>query len=156
MATKSQPQSIEQLLIELNVIENGDRLLVVGAHHEVRHWGAAADVNSLGRLESYSEIPDEIRADVTVVVDQLEHMNKDAGAHLLSRLRDVHSRRVLLILTDDDWSREELLALGYLQIERPSQDERLFLHDPAQFHEPREWNNPSDWAHPENFKKRRW
>ena len=94
------------------------------------------------------------RADLGVVFDQIEHMEKMESRHLLGRLRDQHCRRVLLHCGTALFSIQDLLALGY--IEHPSEYGRLFLHDPEQFFERREWNTPDKWAHPENFKKNRW
>ena len=109
---------------------------------------------------SANELSGEVRVNIAVVVGQLERMSKHDGTHLLSRLRDLISQRVLLVLRGADWPSDDLLALGYLQIKsknkRSSSDERLFLFDPDQFHEPRIWNNTTNWANPENFNRYRW
>ena len=94
------------------------------------------------------------RADLGLVFDQIEHMDRAESTHLLSRLRDQHCRRVLLQCETTMFTKQDLLALGY--IEQPSEYGRLFLHDPERFFERREWNTPDKWAHPENFKKNRW
>lgn len=118
--------------------------------------GHDAEVLRLGRIESADDIPAAVRADVALVVDQLEHMSKFEGAHMLARLRDIHCGRVVLILADDAWEPVELLALGFIQVQRPAACGRVYLFDPDRFNEQREWNNPSDWANPENFRKYRW
>lgn len=96
------------------------------------------------------------RADLGIVFDQLEHMDKEEAVHLLSRLRDHLCRRVLLHCADEVHAKQELFALGFIQQKRPSEEGHFFLFDPEIFFERREWNTPSKWAHPENFKKYRW
>lgn len=96
------------------------------------------------------------RADLGIVFNQLEHMEKNEGAHLLSRLRDQYCRRVLLHLSGEMLADQELLALGYIKQDSPPGEGELFLFDPDLFFERRDWNSPEKWANPENFKKYRW
>jgi Family of unknown function (DUF6231) len=107
-------------------------------------------------IASSAEIGARTRTDLAVVVDQLEHMPHEEAVVLLARLRDIHSQRVLLLLDDGGWDREELRALGYLQFRRRAAGKSVYLFDPDLFHEPREWNNPANWANPDNFGKFRW
>ena len=147
---------IRELLQALKLFTSGQQMLIVGAAGDDGESAQAHDAITLGMVDSASDIPEEIRVDVSVVVNQIEHMSKNDGAQLLSRLRDLISHRTLLILRGADWATDELLALGYQEIKRPSGDERYFLFDPDQFYQPRAWNNASGWAHPENFGKFRW
>lgn len=96
------------------------------------------------------------RADLGMVFNQLEYMEKNEGVYLLSRLRDQYCRRVVVYCSIETHSAQELLALGYIEQESPSGDGRLFLYDPELFFERRDWNSPEKWANPENFKKFRW
>ncbi len=96
------------------------------------------------------------RADLSIVFDQLEHMEKTEGVHLLSRLRDQHSSRVLLHCADQTHSRQELMALGFIEQQLPSSDGRFFQFVTDLFFPRRAWNTPDKWANPENFKKYRW
>ena len=107
-------------------------------------------------IKSIDEIESPERADVGIVFNQLEHMRRTDAMHLLSRLRDQHCRKVLVYITSDIFSEQELLALGYIKQERPSSDGRYFLFDPELFFETRDWNTPANWAHPGNFNKNRW
>jgi hypothetical protein len=115
-----------------------------------------SSVEWLCHVYSAEDIVAVERADLSVVFDQIEHMEKADGVQLLSRLRDQHSRRVLLHCSDQAHSNQELLALGYIEQKRPSIDGRFFLFDPDLFFERRDWNTPARWANPENFKKYRW
>ena len=107
-------------------------------------------------IRSVDEIDSSERADVGIVLNQIEHMRRTDAMHLLSRLRDQHCRKVLVSITEDVFSDQELLALGYIKQQRPSLDGRFYLFDPELFFEKREWNTPESWAHPDNFDKSRW
>ena len=151
---------IGELLQQLDLVEPGQCVLIVGTVDEDQGFLRNHDVIQIGRVGSATEISDEIRVDIAVVVDQVECMSKNDGMHLLSKLRDLTSTRVLLLLSCDNWTSGELLALGFQEIRRkvkcPSINERLYLFDPNDFHESREWNNTANWANPENFNKFRW
>lgn len=149
-------RDVIELLQELGLLHEGQQMLFIGVE-------SAADENGVIGLHSVkdaSELALDIRVNIAVVVGQLERMSPEDGTHLLSRLRDIISERVLLVLRRDGWHSDELRALGYMQIgqqeKRSSIDERLFLFDPDQFNEPRVWNNATNWANPKNFKKFRW
>lgn len=151
---------IDELLRQLELVEPEQRVLVVGAEIENQDFPRNHDIIQIGRVGSAAEISDEIRVDIAVVVDQVECMSKTDGMHLLSKLRDLTSTRVLLLLHSEIWTSGELLALGFQEIQqqakRSSIDGRLYLFDPNDFHEPREWNNTDNWANPENFNMFRW
>jgi hypothetical protein len=151
---------IDEILRQLGLVESRQRVLLVGAVFEDKDIPHNHDIIQVGHVGSASEISDEIRVDIAVVVDQVECMSKTNGMHLLSKLRDLTSTRVLLLLSCDNWTSGELLALGFQEIQqqakRPSNDGRLYLFDPNDFHESREWNNTVNWANPENFNKFRW
>ncbi len=147
----------------LEAVDEG--LLIVGSVASDASNCAGANIIQIGRVVNASDVDGKLRADLAIVADQVEHMTKESGIHLLSRMRDLIARRVLLIVRGDAWAVDELLALGYLQVDyprpeqnekRPSIDGRYFLYDPNRFHEPREWNNSRDWANPSNFDKYRW
>ena len=153
-------RAIEELLQQLDKIESDKRVLIIGALGDDRGTSKNHEIIQIGCITSAAEVDNEIRADIAVVVNQLESMSKSDGTHLLSKLRDLISNRVLLLFRGDGWTSGELLALGYQQIQqkekRPSKDGRCYLYDPNYFHEPREWNNKANWANPENFNKYRW
>jgi hypothetical protein len=107
-------------------------------------------------LSGADDLPHTLRATIGVVVAPLEYLSRKRAEQLLSRLRDVHCNKVLLFDSGCEWSREELRALGYLEVDRPLNDGRCYIFDPDAFNEAREWNNPTDWANPQNFRKYRW
>lgn len=132
--------------------------MLVGAEEYAAEMSDFGEVAVAGRVTSARELGDDVRADLAVVIDQIESMPRDEAAYLLCRLRDVLCRRVLLVVRDEDerWPGAELLALGFLELKRTAGDRRFYLFDPALFNEPRDWNNASNWANPENFDRYRW
>ncbi len=115
-----------------------------------------SSVTWLCHVHSAEDVVAVERADLSIVFDQLEHMQKDDGVHLISRLRDRHSKRVLLHCAVQVHSKQELMALGFIEQKHSSSDGRIFLFDPDLFFQRRDWNSPDKWANPENFKKYRW
>lgn len=107
-------------------------------------------------LTGSDELPRDLRAQLGIVVAPREFMSRRSVEQLLSRLRDVHCEKILLFDIDARWSADDMRALGYLEVKRPSNGGCCYLFDPDVFNQPREWNNPSDWANPENFRKYRW
>jgi hypothetical protein len=120
------------------------------------------EIPDAGELDAYEtltgpgDLPQALRAQLGIVIAPLEYMPRTNAEQLLSRLRDVHCDRVLLVDTGSGFCADALRALGYLEIRHPSADGCCYLFDPDMFSQPREWNNPSDWANPENFRKYRW
>jgi hypothetical protein len=165
MTLTTSVNDIFDLVQDLGLAAVDQQMLIIGSVTSDTNKIESTNVVQLGQVASASDIDGKLRVDLVVVADQIEHMTRESGTHLLSRLRDLVGRRVLLIVRGDAWAADELLALGYQQVsllqaeqneERPSIDGRYFLHDPKRFHEPREWNNSSDWANPQNFNKYRW
>ena len=107
-------------------------------------------------LSGPDDLPKTLRVALGIVVSPLDFMARTVAEQLLSRLRDIHCEKVVLIDTSDGWTPEDLRALGYLEVGQAWADRRCYLFDPDVFNRPREWNNPSNWANPENFRKYRW
>ena len=154
------PQELRSVLAAL-ITQNQDNHFLVVSRSETRltpeqYFPDDSLVEWLGDIRSVGDMGAIERADLTIVFDQLEHMEKAEGVHLLSRLRDHHCKRILLHCADRVHSKQELLALGFVEQQRSSQGGRFFLFDPDLFFERRDWNTPDKWAHPQNFKKYRW
>ncbi|MCK5325235.1 MAG: hypothetical protein KAJ57_04480 [Woeseiaceae bacterium] len=154
MKTPSSPPDLALILDAFGLDVRGLEILSIVSPSQ--DFPGAAAVHELKELRHADGIPQTLRADLGIVVGQLETMTRFEGMQLLSRLRDIHCTRVLLVYEGNEWSRDELLALGYLESKRPSGDGRCYLFDPDLFNQPRDWNNPSNWANPENFRKYRW
>lgn len=151
---------LPQIFREFSEQRAGTRFMVVCRSRSRRKHDKFLPKNSVCtwyfNIESIDEIESPVRADVGVVLNQIEHMRRTDAMHLISQLRDQHCRKVLVSMTEGVFSDQELLALGYIKQERPSSDGQFYLFDPDLFFEKREWNTPENWAHPDNFNKSRW
>lgn len=107
-------------------------------------------------VSSPDDLPQALRTQLGIVVTPLDYMPHTNAEQLLSRLRDVHCEKVLLVDEGSGWNPDALRSLGYLGVERSPGSARCYLFDPDMFNQEREWNNPSDWANPHNFRKYRW
>jgi hypothetical protein len=145
---------IASILDDLGLVDRDTSLVTIGsADISVPH---ANIVEAYDALSGPDDLPKNLRAALGIVVTPLDFMARSAAEQLLSRLRDIHCEKVVLIDTNGGWTSEELRALGYLEVGQPTADLRCYLFDPDAFNQPREWNNPSDWANPQNFRKYRW
>lgn len=83
---------------------------------------------------------------------------------LLSRLRDVYARKVLVIVSSGldrgPWTRRSLIGLGFTPYGEAvdAAGERLCLYqfDIATYKTTPEWLSPDNWANPELWDKYRW
>lgn len=146
--------SIASLLDDLGIDARNGSVVTVGASS--RQAPGAGNVRVLDEVSGPDDLPKAMRADLGVVYKPLDSMPPRHAEQLLSRLRDVHCERVLLVDSGTGLDPDVLRSLGYLEIERSPVEGRCYLFDPDVFNEPREWNNPSDWANPHNFRKYRW
>ena len=145
---------IASILDDLGLVYGDTSLVTIGsADITVPH---ADIVEAYDALSGPDDLPKTLRVALGIVVSPLDFMVRSAAEQLLSRLRDIHCEKVVLIDTSGGWTPEELRALGYLEVGQPTADLRCYLFDPDAFNQPREWNNPSDWANPQNFRKYRW
>ena len=146
--------SITPILDDLGIDARNISIVTIGIPEP--EAPAVGEVDAYETLTGPGDLPQTLRAQLGIVVAPLEYMPHTNAIQLLSRLRDVHCKRVLLVDTGSGFSTDALRSLGYLELRGPSIDGRCYMFDPDVFNEPREWNNPSDWANPENFRKYRW
>ena len=145
---------IASILHDLGLVSGDTSLLTIGiADIDVPD---AEVIKAYDALSGPDELPKTLRVALGLVVSPLDFMPRRHAEQLLSRLRDVHCEKVVLVDTNGAWTPEELRPLGYLEAGQPASGLRCYLFDPDAFNQPREWNNPSDWANPENFRKYRW
>lgn len=154
------PQQLPSVLEEFGMAGRESTYLVVSRTEPPlplkQSFPGGSSVEWLCHVYSAEDVVAVNRADLSIVFDQLEHMQKEEGVHLLSRLRDQFSIRVLLHCTSQIHSKQDLMALGYMEQRCPSIDGRFYLFDPELFFPRRDWNTPDEWANPANFKKYRW
>ena len=145
---------IASLLDDLGLVQRSTSLVTIGSADIT--VPQADVVMAYDALSGPDDLPKTLRAALGIVVSPLDFMARRAAEQLLSRLRDIHCEKVVLIDTSGGWTPEELRALGYLEVGQARADRRCYLFDPDAFNQPREWNNSSNWANPENFRKYRW
>jgi hypothetical protein len=148
------PLALAPILDELGLDLRGLDVLSLGVPAPA--FADGTNVKFLDYVKCVADLDTDLRAHVGVVVGQLETMAHEDGVNLLSRLRDVHCKKVLLLVDGEEWTRVELLALGYQEVKRPPSGGRCYLCDAEFFDQPRDWNNATNWANPENFRKYRW
>lgn len=102
--------------------------------------------------------------DLVFVAGVVEHLPKAEAVTLLGRLRDLHTRRLYLLVPlgtawpghASVWEQNDLIALGMEQVgvcaeaERPLQLYKFDLHT---YKRTPEWFNSKYWAHPELWDK---
>ncbi len=145
---------LASLLDDLGLVTRDISLITIGAD-----GGAVPGADVVHACEALSgpdDLPRTLRVALGIVIAPLDFMTRKKTEQLLSRLRDIHCEKVLLVDTDGGWKPEELRPLGYLETSKPQAGVRCYLFDPDAFNQPREWNNSSNWANPENFRKYRW
>jgi hypothetical protein len=104
-----------------------------------------------------------MRFDLAVVANTLEHLDRKTGGILLSRLRDLHARRFVVLVPlgncwenlQSYWQTADLLGYGmtimarYRVADKPLQ---LYHYAIESYKTTPEWFNSHHWAHPEHWK----
>ena len=93
-----------------------------------------------------------------VLVAGLQALPRGDGEVLLSRLRDLYARRVLVtVVLDGEWQRNDMTAFGFTQLARIDEHlGTLFGFDIATYKTTPDWLNPRYWANPEMWDKAWW
>ena len=104
--------------------------------------------------------------DFTYVSGTVEFMEKDRAMVLLSRLRDLSSRYLALLVSIGEgagqistWTSSDLLALGMVcrgSYHCQGRPLHLYTFDLATYKFTPDWFNPKHWAHPERWDKDWW
>jgi len=105
--------------------------------------------------------------DLALVSHVLEHMDKVTAGMLISKLRDLHSARlVMLVAMEPDspghlshWHEGELFGYGLVHIGALGEDDapmQIYAFDIATYKITPDWLNSKYWANPELFGKYWW
>jgi hypothetical protein len=105
--------------------------------------------------------------DFGIVADCIEHIDKANAEHLLARLRDIHTKRLLVVVPlgkhwanhSSHWEESELLALGFILKAKITGGERpvhVYAFDIDSYKTTPEWLNNKYWANPELWDKYWW
>ncbi len=131
------PQHLPSILAEFGKPGEDSNYLVISRTEPPlplkQSFPDGSSVEWLCHVHSAADVVAVKRAHLSIIFDQLEHMEKEQGVHLLARLRDQYSDRVLLHCRDQMHSDQELMALGFIKQKRPSSGGQLFLFVPENF-----------------------
>lgn len=96
--------------------------------------------------------------DLAVVAGTLECLTSADAGKLLSRLRDLHTKRFLALvrLTPGGWSNTDLIAYGMKRCGRFEDGYALYRFNIYDYKDTPDWLNARYWAHPERWGKERW
>jgi hypothetical protein len=131
-----------------------------------------AEVASIADSEPLAHIEALGRQDLALVVNALEFMDKPTARVLVSRLRDLYSRCLIVIIrlagpasmTHSDWVETDLLALGLKQMGLKQIGVRdnapgtlgIYEFNIKDYKLNPDWLNAKYWANPELWEKYRW
>lgn len=104
------------------------------------------------------------RFDVVFVGGVLEHLNKQRAAELISRLRDMHTKRLYVLVPmgkmwlehTSHWEQNDLIAFGMELVNVYAENGwpfHLYKFDLHSYKGVPEWFNSKSWAHPELWDK---
>lgn len=86
-----------------------------------------------------------------------ENLSDEDAAVVLSRVRDLHAARVLLLTPSRGAIRADLLALGMERVHTGDGGEHaLYAFDLGHYKRTPDWLSARHWAHPELWGKYRW
>ncbi len=84
-------------------------------------------------------------------------LDKAEALALVAHLRDIQSQCLLWVIESrSQWCRQDLLALGFHQLDQAKDGSQLFGFDIDNYKTTPDWLNPKHWANPERWNKKRW
>lgn len=107
------------------------------------------------------------RYDLALAANILEGLAPASAGRLIAALRDLHGRRLYLLVPMgtgwrgqiSHWRATDLIAYGLRESGRyevEGKPVRLYRHDLYDYKQTPDWLNPRHWAHPELWDKYRW
>lgn len=102
--------------------------------------------------------------DVAVLRNTLEYLDKTRAGIVISRLRDLYSRRLLALVPIDSngdplqsaWRDADLIAYGMTQLAAYPDGRHLYEYNILNYKNVPDWLNAKNWANPELWDKYRW
>ena len=121
----------------------------------------SADIESLWKLNQ--------RFDVAIVIDLFEHIEKNKGMQVLSRLRDVLSPQYCICLplsrtaNGDSWHLTDLFSFALsrvsnyqIEVDGKTKELGLFKYNINDYKKTPDWLNADNWANPQMWGKYWW
>ncbi|RLK50528.1 hypothetical protein DFR31_0430 [Alkalispirillum mobile] len=96
--------------------------------------------------------------DVAVLSGVLEGLGQRDASGLLARLRDLHARRIILLVDHGQcgWTKLDITALGLTRLQDWDKTHALYGFDIDTYKTTPDWLNPDYWANPELWDRHRW
>jgi len=104
--------------------------------------------------------------DVAVLRNTLEYLDKTQAGIVISRLRDLYSRRLLALVpvnshpaqgsVQSEWRDAELIAYGMTRLAAYPDGRHLYEYNILSYKNVPDWLNAKNWANPELWDKYRW
>lgn len=102
--------------------------------------------------------------DIAILQNTLEYLPHNLAENLISRLRDLYSRRILaLVAINSDntnhsshWKDADLIALGMNHLTAYGDSKHLYEFNILNYKTVPDWLNAKNWANPELWGKHRW
>jgi hypothetical protein len=112
--------------------------------------------------DKFAELPDLGRFDLGIVANTLEYLERKAAGMLLARLRDLHTRRFVVLVPlgthwenlRSHWQTADLLGYGMTVMARYREADRplhLYHYAIESYKTTPDWFNSQHWAHPERW-----
>ena len=102
------------------------------------------------------------RFDFAIVADTLEKLERKESEQLISRLRDMHSKLLWVMVSEiqeDSYSKNDAIAQGMRMVnpENFGAGQSEWYEFSLRFYKPvPQWLNAENWANPERWDKSRW
>lgn len=141
------------------------RLMVVGARAEalVSPAADAVELNVVPAAGAERAVAGHGQQDMAIVAVEPDEMPQEATAQLLSQLRDLFAKWVIVIADRDSppagLTRHEMVGLGFSLLGDACYADRVvhvYEFDIATYKTTPDWLNSRYWANPEMWDKYRW
>lgn len=101
------------------------------------------------------------RYDLAIVSELLESENRQYSEHIIGRLRDLCSPKIIVLanLTVSSWKENELFGFGLNRYSQYKEDGAEFIlcqHNIDSYKRTPDWFNPKNWANPQLWNKFWW
>jgi hypothetical protein len=121
----------------------------------------------LAAEQALDSLAERGRYDLGLISHTLEHLPKDQASQLIARLRDVHCRRLLVVVPIGDrwqqhrsrWYATDLLGFGFVRVSDYQTNDKpvqVYAFDIDTYKTVPDWLNSRYWANPELFDKYWW
>ncbi len=102
-----------------------------------------------------------------IVANSIEYLDKASAEHLLARLRDIYTKKLVVVVPIDmrwedhtsHWEETDMLALGFILKAKLNVDEKpvhVYAFDIASYKTTPDWLNNKYWANPQLWDKHWW